>query len=67
MRTLHVLTLLSAALLLCSAAPALGPVTCSEGNGSATAHVAVHHINERHEHGYKFRLHEVQGNKVEQV
>ncbi|XP_030582926.1 alpha-2-HS-glycoprotein 1 isoform X2 [Archocentrus centrarchus] len=67
MRTLHVLTLLLSAVLFCSAAPALGPVTCSEGKGSVTAHVAVHHINEQHDHGYKFRLHEVQGNKVEQV
>uniref|UniRef100_A0A3Q0SYF4 Cystatin domain-containing protein n=1 Tax=Amphilophus citrinellus TaxID=61819 RepID=A0A3Q0SYF4_AMPCI len=65
MRTLHVLTLLLSAVLLCSAAPALGPVTCSEGKGSVTAHVALHHINEQHDHGYKFRLHEVQGNKVD--
>lgn len=67
MRTLRVLTLLSAAVLLCSAAPGLEPLTCSEGNGPAAADKAVHHINEYHDHGYKFRLHEVQGNSVEQV
>ncbi|XP_005938490.2 alpha-2-HS-glycoprotein 1 [Haplochromis burtoni] len=67
MRTLRVLTLLSAAVLLCSAAPGLEPLTCSEGNGPAAADKAVHHINEHHDHGYKFRLHEVQGNSVEQV
>ncbi|XP_063316477.1 antihemorrhagic factor cHLP-B-like [Pelmatolapia mariae] len=67
MRTLRVLTLLSAAVLLCSAAPGLAPLTCSEGNGPAAANKAVHHINEYHDHGYKFRLHEVQGNSVEQV
>ncbi|XP_039904434.1 alpha-2-HS-glycoprotein 1 isoform X7 [Simochromis diagramma] len=67
MRTLRVLTLLSAAVLLCSAAPGLEPLTCSEGNGPAAADKAVHHINEHHNHGYKFRLHEVQGNSVEQV
>ncbi|CAI5636801.1 unnamed protein product [Oreochromis niloticus] len=67
MRTLRVLTLLSAAVLLCSAAPGLAPLTCSEGNGPAAADKAVHHINEYHDHGYKFRLHEVQGNSVEQV
>uniref|UniRef100_A0AAX7T1T4 Cystatin domain-containing protein n=1 Tax=Astatotilapia calliptera TaxID=8154 RepID=A0AAX7T1T4_ASTCA len=40
MRTLRVLTLLSAAVLLCSAAPGLEPLTCSEGNGPAAAEKA---------------------------
>ncbi|XP_053177747.1 alpha-2-HS-glycoprotein 1 isoform X2 [Scomber japonicus] len=58
------LLLLSSAVLLCSAAPAVELVTCSEDSGAAAAHLAMHHINERHDHGYKFRLSETQDIKV---
>ncbi|XP_035524144.1 antihemorrhagic factor cHLP-B-like [Morone saxatilis] len=67
MKALPILVLLSSAVQLFSAAPALEPVTCSEDSGAAAARLAMHHINENHEHGYKFRLNEVQGNKVEKV
>ncbi|XP_062279650.1 alpha-2-HS-glycoprotein 1 [Scomber scombrus] len=59
-----VVLLLSSAVLLCSAAPALELVTCSEDSGAAAAHLAMHHINEHHDHGYKFRLSEIQDIKV---
>ncbi|XP_039984572.1 alpha-2-HS-glycoprotein 1 isoform X2 [Xiphias gladius] len=67
MKRLHVLALLSSAALLCSAAPALEPVTCSEDGGVAAARLAMHHINKHHHHGYKFQLSEILGNKVEKV
>ncbi|KAG7228799.1 hypothetical protein INR49_008577 [Caranx melampygus] len=66
MKSLAVLVLLSSAVLLSGAAPPLEPVTCSEDDGAAAARLAVHHINEHHHHGYKFKLSEVQGTKVEQ-
>ncbi|XP_069574567.1 alpha-2-HS-glycoprotein 1 [Brachyistius frenatus] len=62
-----VLVLLASAVLLGGAAPALEPVTCSDTDGAAAARVAVHHINENHKHGYKFRLGETRGRTVEQV
>ncbi|XP_070765096.1 alpha-2-HS-glycoprotein 1 [Enoplosus armatus] len=68
MNELPVLVLLSSAVvLLCSAAPALEPVTCNGDSGAAAARLATFHINEHHDHGYKFRLIESQGNKVEKV
>ncbi|GAA6231928.1 alpha-2-HS-glycoprotein-like [Lates japonicus] len=67
MKRVLILVLLSSAVLLCSTAPALESVTCSEDSGNATARLAMHHINEHHDHGYKFRLNEIQGNKVVKV
>ncbi|XP_050933106.1 alpha-2-HS-glycoprotein 1 isoform X2 [Lates calcarifer] len=67
MKRVLVLVLLSSAVLLCSCFPGFESVTCSEDSGNATAHLAMHHINEHHDHGYKFRLNEIQGNKVEKV
>ncbi|WP_163938813.1 cystatin domain-containing protein, partial [Paraferrimonas sp. SM1919] len=64
---LPILVLLSSAVQLCSAAPALLPVTCSEESGAAAARLALHHINEHHDHGYKFRLSEIQSSKVKKV
>ncbi|XP_019936111.2 alpha-2-HS-glycoprotein 1 [Paralichthys olivaceus] len=67
MKALHVLVLLVSAVLLCSAAPALEPVTCNEDNSAAAARLALHDINEHHIHGYKFRLSGIKGNKMEMV
>ncbi|XP_023264648.1 antihemorrhagic factor cHLP-B-like [Seriola lalandi dorsalis] len=61
MKRLIVLTLLSSALLLCSAAPALERVTCTGENTAAGGRMAVRHINEHHHHGYKFQLDRVYG------
>ncbi|XP_071342848.1 alpha-2-HS-glycoprotein 1 [Trachinotus anak] len=65
MKRLPVLVLLASVVLLCSSAPALEEVTCREEDSAAATRLAVHHINEQHHHGYKFRLNVVQGNKVE--
>eukprot|EP00064_Thunnus_orientalis_P019988 superscaffoldBa00005269_g20119 len=67
MKGFSILVLLSSVVLLCSAAPALELVTCSEDSGAAAARLAMHHINEQHDHGYKFRLSETQGIKVVKV
>lgn len=67
MKSLAVLVLLFSAVLLCSAAPDVEPVTCNEDDSAGAARLAVHHINEHHNHGYKFQLSEVQGIKVEKV
>ncbi|KAG7514035.1 alpha-2-HS-glycoprotein glycoprotein-like [Solea senegalensis] len=68
MKTLHVVALLCSAALLCDTAPtALLPVTCSEDGMAAAAHFAMHRINENHHHGYKFRLGEIKGNKIDKV
>ncbi|KAF3848432.1 hypothetical protein F7725_014929 [Dissostichus mawsoni] len=65
MKGLPTLLLLCSTALLCSAAPAVEPVTCSEDGGAAAARMAAHHIDENHNHGYKFKLSEIKGNKVE--
>ncbi|KAF1386060.1 hypothetical protein PFLUV_G00114240 [Perca fluviatilis] len=67
MKGFHIVVLLSSAVLLVSAAPAMELVTCSEESGAAAAQLAMHRINENHRHGYKFRLQEIQGNKVEKA
>ncbi|XP_039667099.1 histidine-rich glycoprotein-like [Perca fluviatilis] len=67
MKGFHIVALLSSAMLLVSAAPALQLVTCTAESGAAAARLAMHRINENHRHGYKFRLQEIQGNKVEKV
>ncbi|XP_034090977.1 alpha-2-HS-glycoprotein-like isoform X2 [Gymnodraco acuticeps] len=67
MKGLPTLLLLCSTALLCSAAPAVEPVTCSEDGGAAAARMAAHHIDEKHDHGYKFKLSEIKGNKVEKV
>lgn len=67
MRALLSVALLSLLLQLCRAAPVLEPVTCSDGAGPAAAHLAIHHINQHHDHGYKFKVGEVSGVKLEKV
>ncbi|KAF3835633.1 hypothetical protein F7725_028191 [Dissostichus mawsoni] len=67
MKGLRTLLLLCSTALLCSAAPAVEPVTCSEDGGAAAARMAAHHIDENHDHGYKFKLSEIKGNKVEKA
>nr|XP_020476557.1 antihemorrhagic factor cHLP-B-like [Monopterus albus] len=67
MMRLPILALLSSAVLLCGAAPALEPVTFTDNNSTAAARLAMHHINEHHNHGYKFQLSETQGYKAEKV
>ncbi|XP_078114219.1 antihemorrhagic factor cHLP-B-like [Sander vitreus] len=67
MKGFHIVVLLSSAMLLVSAAPALELVTCSKDSGAVAARLTMHRINENHGHGYKFRLQEIQGNKVETV
>ena len=62
--------LLSAAAALCGAAPAppLEPVTCGgDQQETNAARFAMQHINEKQNHGYKFKLAEVTSSKVEQV
>ena len=52
--------LLSAAVALCGAAPALEPVTCSvDGLETTAVRFAIQHINQQQDHGYKFKLSEV--------
>ncbi|XP_029356008.1 alpha-2-HS-glycoprotein 1 [Echeneis naucrates] len=65
MKSLPVLVLLSSAVLLCSAAPALEEVKCRADNNDAASRHAMHHINEHHQHGYKFKLDAVQDIKVD--
>ncbi|XP_049445028.1 alpha-2-HS-glycoprotein 1 [Epinephelus fuscoguttatus] len=67
MEGLSILLLLASAVQLYSAAPALEAVTCNEDGGAAAARLATHHIDEHHDHGYKFRLLEILGNKMEKV
>uniref|UniRef100_A0A665T604 Cystatin domain-containing protein n=1 Tax=Echeneis naucrates TaxID=173247 RepID=A0A665T604_ECHNA len=66
MKSLPVLVLLSSAVLLCSAAPALEEVKCRADNNDAASRHAMHHINEHHQHGYKFKLDAVQDIKHEE-
>lgn len=67
MRLLLSVVLLSIVLLLCSAAPVWEHLKCSEDNNGTAAHLAIHHINENHDHGYKFKIGEVTGVKLEKV
>ncbi|XP_039667101.1 antihemorrhagic factor cHLP-B-like [Perca fluviatilis] len=67
MKGFHIVVLLSSAVLLVSAAPALELVTCTAESEAAAARLAMHRINENHRHGYKFRLQEIQGNKGEKT
>lgn len=67
MRLLLSVGLLSLVLQLCSSAPVLQNVKCSEDNNATAAHLAIHHINENHDHGYKFKISEVSGFKLEKV
>ncbi|XP_034736498.1 alpha-2-HS-glycoprotein 1 isoform X2 [Etheostoma cragini] len=67
MKGFHIVVLLSSAVLLVSAAPALELVTCSEDGGPAAARLAMHRINENHDHGYKFRLKTIQSHKMDKV
>ncbi|KAM4629646.1 HSF-like protein [Polymixia lowei] len=66
MKSLLVLLSVVLVVLPCSAAPALEPVTCGENGGGAAARLAMHHINENHHHGYKFKLSEILSSRVEQ-
>lgn len=66
MKPLPVLLLLSG-VLLCHSGPVLDPVTCDENGGPGAAHTAMHHIDETHNHGYKFRLNDITSTKVEEV
>ncbi|XP_034439241.1 alpha-2-HS-glycoprotein 1 [Hippoglossus hippoglossus] len=67
MKALNVLVLLASVVLLCRAAPVLELLMCSEDHSAAAARLAVHDINEHHNHGYKFRLSEIKENKTEKV
>lgn len=67
MKALPILVLLSSVAQFCSAAAPLQPVTCSEDGGAAAARLAMHHINEHHDHGYKFKLDKVNSTKLEKV
>ncbi|XP_042370455.1 alpha-2-HS-glycoprotein 1, partial [Plectropomus leopardus] len=67
MKRLSTLVLLASAVQLLGAAPALEAVTCNLDGGAAAARKAMHFIDEHHDHGYKFRLLEVQDHKVEKV
>lgn len=59
--------LLSSLLQLCSAAAVLEPLTCSDFNNRTASDLAVHHINEHHRHGYKFRMAQLSGAALEKV
>ncbi|XP_032381217.1 alpha-2-HS-glycoprotein 1 isoform X2 [Etheostoma spectabile] len=67
MKGFHIVVLLSSAVLRVSAAPAPELVTCGEEGGPAAARLAMHRINENHDHGYKFRLQKIQSHGVEKV
>ncbi|KAG8003224.1 Alpha-2-HS-glycoprotein [Nibea albiflora] len=67
MKALPILVVLSSVAQLCSAAPDVELLTCSEDNAAAAAHLAMNHINTHHHHGYKFRLSEIQGNETEKL
>lgn len=67
MRLLLSVALLSLVLQLCSAAPVLEHLKCSEDNNATAGHLAIHHINENHDHGYKFKINEVIGVELEKV
>ncbi|XP_061834436.1 alpha-2-HS-glycoprotein-like [Nerophis lumbriciformis] len=63
---------LLAALLACVLLPAdavtpTEDITCHHFSVGAAANFAVRHIDEHHQHGYKFKLGEIQGNKYEQT
>ncbi|TNM87672.1 hypothetical protein fugu_005893 [Takifugu bimaculatus] len=59
MRLLLSVALLSSVLQLCSAAPVRENLNCAEVNNATAGHLAIHHINENHDHGYKFKIDEV--------
>ncbi|XP_020502570.1 alpha-2-HS-glycoprotein 1 [Labrus bergylta] len=67
MKGFSTLVLLFSAVLLCHSAPALEPVTCTSENVNAAARLAMHHIDMHHSHGYKFRLLDIKGNKMEET
>uniref|UniRef100_A0A3Q1H3W8 Alpha-2-HS-glycoprotein-like n=1 Tax=Acanthochromis polyacanthus TaxID=80966 RepID=A0A3Q1H3W8_9TELE len=67
MKVSPVFILLFPAVLLCGAAPALEALSCSDNSSFAAARMAVIHINEHHNHGYKFRLSQITGSNVEQI
>ncbi|XP_061662924.1 alpha-2-HS-glycoprotein-like [Syngnathoides biaculeatus] len=67
-------TNLFAVLLWCAAAlsgllaaPSWPAVTCDKENVTAAAIFGVRHINGKHEHGFRFKLQEVQSSKYQQV
>ncbi|XP_071761376.1 alpha-2-HS-glycoprotein-like [Centroberyx gerrardi] len=64
--TMKGLLVLVLVVLPCIAAQALEPVTCSNDSSGAAARLAMHHINERHHHGYKFKLNNIRSSRVEQ-
>ncbi|XP_061635518.1 alpha-2-HS-glycoprotein-like [Phyllopteryx taeniolatus] len=49
------------------AVPSLPAVTCDMESVAAAATLGVQHINRKHEHGFRFKLQEVQGSKYQQV
>ncbi|XP_056895442.1 LOW QUALITY PROTEIN: alpha-2-HS-glycoprotein 1 [Takifugu flavidus] len=59
MRLLLSVALLSSVLQLCSAAPVRENLNCAEVNNATAGHLAIHHINDNHDHGYKFKIDEV--------
>ncbi|XP_061894710.1 alpha-2-HS-glycoprotein-like [Entelurus aequoreus] len=66
------LAYLLAALLACALLPgdAVTPsedITCHHFSVGAAANFSVRHIDEHHQHGYKFKLGEIQGHKYEQT
>lgn len=67
MKSSSFLVLLSAAVLLASAAPAVETVPCTQDGAAAAARSAIHDINKNHRHGYKFRLKETKGSNLEKV
>lgn len=68
MKALLSVALLSSLLQLCSGAPVLEPLTCGEDvDNRKAAHLAIHHINEQHRHGYKFKISEISGAEEKEV
>ncbi|CAJ1060150.1 alpha-2-HS-glycoprotein-like [Xyrichtys novacula] len=67
MKGFSTLVLLFSVVLLCSADPILEPVTCGVESIDVAARFAIHHINEHHNHGYKFKLFGIISNNTEKT
>ncbi|KAM9831276.1 alpha-2-HS-glycoprotein 1 [Neosynchiropus ocellatus] len=67
MKAICVVALLTAALVLCGALSPPAVIPCHGVSNAAAAQLAVQAILDNHEHGYKFKLHQIQGSTIHQV
>nr|XP_061834233.1 alpha-2-HS-glycoprotein-like [Nerophis lumbriciformis] len=61
------LAVLACALLPGEAVTPSEDITCHQDSVAAAANFAVHHIDEHHQHGYKFKLGQIRGHNYEQT